>query len=213
MTSEQDDDDQTLVAGVLAGHERSVEQLVRRHSPALHRLAAAILGDGSLADDVVQDTWLAALGGIEGFAGRSSARSWLLAICANTARTRRVKERRWLPFSSAWRDEREPGVEVGTSAGSGAWAAPVSEWDDTPHDAAATQALHQREQDAIDALPPRQRKVVMACDVLALPGGQVAAMMGVSPGHQRVLLHQARTRLRVALAAEWEGETTGRGGS
>ena len=70
----------------------------------------------------------------------------------------------------------------------------MSEWDDTPHDAAATQALHQREQEAIDALPPRQRKVVMACDVLALPGGQVAAMMGVSPGHQRVLLHPAAGR-------------------
>ena len=195
-----DQDDQTLLARVRDGHEPSLEQLVRRHSPALHRRAAAILGDAVLADDVVQDTWLAALRGLDGFAGRSSARSWLLAICANTARTRRGTERRWLPFSATWRDDRAPALEVGTSTGSGAWAAPVTEWDDAPHAAAATSALHRQLVDAVDALPPRQRTVVVACDVLDLPGAEVASMLGVSPAHQRVLLHQARARLRVVLA-------------
>lgn len=201
--AEQDSD---LLGGVRSGDERALEILVRRHAAALHRLAAAILGDDVLADDVVQETWLAALRSLDGFQGRSSVRSWLLAICANTARTRRGKERRAVPFTAAWRDERAPSVEVGLFTGSGYWAAPVTEWDDAPHHAAANIALRRHLEQAIGQLPRRQREAVVASDVLGCTGAQSAQLLGVSPAHQRVLLHQGRARLRLALAEHRTGE-------
>ena len=201
-----DEQDVDLLVRFRSGDERALEVLVRRHAPALHRLATAILGDNVLADDVVQETWLAALRGLEGFQGRSSVRSWLLAICANTARTRRGKERRAVPFTAAWRDERAPSIEVGLFTGSGHWAVPVTEWDDAPHQAAATLALRQHLEQAIGQLPRRQREAVVASDVLGCTGAQAAHLLGVSPAHHRVLLHQARVRLRRTLAEHRTGE-------
>lgn len=199
QVSDDDDDDDALLDAAAHADQTAVEALVRRHTPAMRRLAQAVLGDAALAEDVVQDSWIAALRGAGSFQGRSSVRSWLLAICANTARTRRGKEQRVLPFSAVWKDERGPAVEIGMFSGSGAWAAPVTVWDDGPHDHAAAAVLRKALEDAIDDLPPRQRAVVVAADVLGCRPAEIAAMMGVTPGHQRVLLHKARVRLRASL--------------
>lgn len=199
MPADEDREDPVLVASVRDGDQLALEVLVRRHSPALRRMAAAILDEQGLADDVVQDTWITAMRSLDSFEGRSPVLSWLLAICANTARSRRVKERRTVPFSTTWREDRAPAVEVGLT-GSGSWAVPVTEWDDKTYDAATNVELREHLERAIDSLPARQRAAVVACDVLGRSGSEAAALLGVSGARQRALLHQARCRLRLALA-------------
>ncbi len=196
---EHDSGDVDLLDAATRGDQAAIETLVRRHTPAMRRLAQSVLGDAALAEDVVQDSWLAALRKADSFKGRASVRSWLLAICANAARTRRGKEQRVLPFSAVWKEERGPAVEIGMFVGSGAWAAPVTAWDDGPHDEAAAAVLQKALEDAIAELPPRQRVVVVAADVLGCPPAEIAAMLGITPGHQRVLLYKARVRLRTTL--------------
>ena len=199
--------DEDLLRGAQAGRDHDLEQLVRRHAPALHRLAAAILGDDSLADDVVQETWLAALRGADGFEGRSSVRTWLLSICANRARTCLRRERRVLPFTAAWRDERGAMLDATTFTPAGAWSRPVTAWDDHPFDTARGQELRRQLAHEVDRLPPRQRQVVVARDVLGRGSAEVASMLGITANNQRVLLHHARATLRAALADVATGPT------
>ena len=58
--------------------------------------------------------------------------------------------------------------------------------------------------EAIDALPDRQRDVVLLRDVEGLPSEDVCDVLGITEGNQRVLLHRGRSRLRSALESELE---------
>ncbi len=196
---DEEEADVDLLRAAGGGEPAAVEALVRRHTPALLRLARAVVQDPGLAEDVVQDSWVAAFRAAGSFEGRSSVRSWLLTICANAARTQRRREQRVLPFSTVWKDERSPAVETGLFTGSGGWAAPVTPWDDAPHEQAAARLLRQALEDAIEGLPSRLRAVVVAIDVLHCTPEQTADLLGITSGHQRVLLHQARVRLRRVL--------------
>ena len=190
-----------------AVRSRALELLVQRHGAALRKLAASILGDAVLADDVVQETWLAALRSAGGFQGRSSARTWLLAICANKARTHLKRERLVVPFTTAWRDERQEVVDPSAFTPAGSWAVPVTSWDDDPFDAVRTGELHDELARLVDGLPPRQRQVVVARDVLGCSATEVTELLGLTAGNQRVLLHHARATLRTALTAQGEGRS------
>ena len=190
-----------------AARSRGLELLVHRHGAALRKLAASILGDDVLADDVVQETWLAALRSAGGFEGRSSARTWLLSICANKARTHLKRERLVVPFTTAWRDERQEVVDPSAFTPAGSWAVPVTSWDDDPFDAVRTGEFHDELARMVGGLPPRQRQVVVARDVLGCTAMEVTELLGLTAANQRVLLHHARATLRTALIAQGEGRT------
>lgn len=195
-----------MAGGLRAGTtSAALELLVRRHGPALRTLAGAILGDPVLADDVVQETWLAAIRSAAGYQGRSSVRTWLLSICANTARTYVKKERRVVPFTSAWRQDRAEPFDPSAFTPAGGWVAPVTSWDDLPFAAVSAAELHTELTARVARLPLRQRQVVVARDMLGCSAAEVTELYGLSPGNQRVLLHHARTTLRTALLADAEG--------
>ena len=105
-----------------------------------------------------------------------------------------------LPFTAAWRDERGAALDATAFTPAGAWARPVTAWDDDPFDAARGQELRRQLAHEVDRLPPRQRQVVVARDVLGRGSAEVATMLGITANNQRVLLHHARATLRAALA-------------
>ena len=76
-----------LVQRLQSGDEAAFVEVVEAYHPRLLRFAAGLVGSWQAAEDVVQDTWLAVIRGVERFEGRASLQTWLFQICANRARS------------------------------------------------------------------------------------------------------------------------------
>jgi RNA polymerase sigma-70 factor, ECF subfamily len=187
------DDDAGLVERLRAGDESAFVELVRRYQPRLLRLAEATVGSRAVAEEVCQDTWLAVVRGVERFEGRSSFKTWLFRILVNRARTSASREQR------AGRPDEEA-VERFDS--SGAWASPPVPWADRVDDRLVAEQLADRVHELLPELPDMQRQVVLLRDVEGLESGDVASMLGVTDGNQRVLLHRGRAKLRALLTLD-----------
>jgi RNA polymerase sigma-70 factor (ECF subfamily) len=214
MESASASSDERLLERLRAGDEQAFSQVVAEWSPMLMRLALAHVPSRAVADEVVQDTWLAVLNGIGRFEGRSSLRTWVISILLNNARTKGERERRVLPFSLLRRREEEgrdePSVPPDRFQGRrgeapGAWAQPPLEWS-APEEKLASDATRAVMLEAIAGLPPRQRDVITMRDVLGLSSEEVRNALEVSETNQRVLLHRARSKVRAALEAHFEAE-------
>jgi RNA polymerase sigma-70 factor (ECF subfamily) len=191
------DDDGALVDRLRAGDESAFADLVRRYQPRLLRLAEATVGSRAVAEEVCQDTWLAVVRGVERFEGRSSFKTWLFRILVNRARTSASREQR------AGRPDDEV---VERFDASGAWASPPTPWSERVDDRLVAERLAHRVHDLLPELPDQQRQVVLLRDVEGLEPADVASLLGVSDGNQRVLLHRGRARLRALLTLELAGE-------
>src|SRR5579871_3299998 len=117
-----DEDDRRLLDALRAGDEQAFADLVRRYESPLLRVAMSYVRPRSAAEEVVQETWLGVLRGLDGFEGRSSLRTWIFRILANRARTRGVRESRSVPFSAL--GDGDPAVDPERFAADGSWAAP-----------------------------------------------------------------------------------------
>ena len=103
-------DESALLAALRAGDERAFMELVERYTPGMRRLALTFVRTPAVADEVVQESWLGVLRGLDRFEGRSSLKTWIYRIVANVARTRAVREARSVPFSAFAADD-EPSVD------------------------------------------------------------------------------------------------------
>ncbi|HYH51091.1 MAG TPA: sigma-70 family RNA polymerase sigma factor [Acidimicrobiia bacterium] len=186
-------DDEELVAKLRTGDEAAFTALVRAHHASLLRLATAIVGSRTVADEVVQDTWLAVVRGVGAFEGRSSLRTWLFRILVNRARTTAGKERRV---------DRLGEVDSDRFDAAGVWAAPPVPWADQVDDRLVAEQLAPLARTTIDTLPDVQRQVLLLRDVEGLPAAEVSDILGVTDGNQRVLLHRARAKVRSELEAK-----------
>src|SRR5580692_7211872 len=115
--------DGELLRRLRAGDERAFVILVERHNGAMLRLALSFVPSRAVAEEVVQDTWLAALRGLAAFEGRSSLKTWLFSILVNRARSAGVREARSVPVADAG-----PAVDASRFGPSGEWAAPPEQW-------------------------------------------------------------------------------------
>ncbi len=186
--------DEELVSRLRAGEESAFVLLASRHQAAMLRLASSFVSSTAIAEEVVQDTWLAVLRGIDGFAGRSSFKTWLLAILVNRARSTGVRERRSLPIGDAG-----PAVDRSRFDAEGAWMSPPQHWVEESDDRMLAEGVGETLGLALRRLPPRQRAVVMLRDVEGLGSEEVCDVLEISEGNQRVLLHRGRSRLRQSL--------------
>ena len=177
-------------------------ELVNAYDAPLRRLARTFVRTDALADDVVQETWLAVIGGIDRFEERSSLKTWLFRILVNRARTRAVREARQVPFSSlaSSEDQEGPAVDPSAFTAEGGWASPPPRLDVEPETQLLAGELRGQLSDAVETLPEQQRTVILLRDFAGLDGPEVAESLGISEGNQRVILHRARTRVRDALA-------------
>jgi RNA polymerase sigma-70 factor (ECF subfamily) len=180
-----------------AGDEQAFVALVARHHAAMLRLASSFVSSGAVAEEVVQDTWVGVLRGIDGFAGRSSFRTWLLRILVNRARSTGVRERRSVAVGDAG-----PVVDSSRFDASGAWMSPPQHWIEDSEDRMQAQALAGHIRKTLGELPERQREVVVLRDVDGLSSREVCEVLEISDANQRVLLHRGRSHLRQALEAQ-----------
>jgi RNA polymerase sigma-70 factor (ECF subfamily) len=197
--------DEDLVERARGGDEEAFTELVRRYSPALLRLARTYVPSHAVAEDVVQETWLGVLRGLERFEGRSSFRTWLFRILVNRAKTRGVREHRSVPFASlgGGGDGEEgddgPSVDPTRFLEDGAWASPPRRWEDDPELALQSAEARRVAEAAIAELPERQRIVITLRDLEGLSSDEVRNALDLTETNQRVLLHRARAKVRQAL--------------
>jgi len=193
-----------LIAGLRARDEDAFMMLVDLYSASLLRLAQMFVRDRAAAEEVVQETWLGVLRGIDRFEGRSSLKTWLFRILTNTAKTRGARESRSLPFSAVGGDDEGPTVDPDRfqdAAGRypGHWSSLPASWDTTPEE----QLLGRETQDVIrrtiDGLPESQRTVISLRDVEGWTSEEVRNVLDLSETNQRVLLHRGRAKVRRAL--------------
>jgi RNA polymerase sigma-70 factor, ECF subfamily len=151
----------------------------------------------AVAEEVVQDTWLAVLRGLDGFEGRSSLKTWVFRILVNRARTTGSREQRSVPVADP-----EPVVDPARFDASGSWADPPEHWMEAAEDRMAAGKLADRIRAWIDELPARQRRVVLLRDVEGMSSEEVCTVLDLSEVNQRVLLHRGRSRLRQLVEDE-----------
>jgi RNA polymerase sigma-70 factor (ECF subfamily) len=198
MTQLLSAEDARLVESLRAGDEAAFAAVIREYGPSMLRVAQMFVSSRAVAEDVVQEAWLGVLKGIGRFEGRSSLKTWLFRIVANTAKTRGQREGRSIPFSSLEDpgERFEPAVEQERFGRAGHWSSPPRAWPEERLLGAETRAVLER---AIAALPPVQRTVISLRDVEGWSAEEVRNVLELSETNQRVLLHRARSRVRRAL--------------
>jgi len=170
------------------------------------RLARLFVADQTAAEEVVQETWLGALRGLDRFEGRSSLKTWLFNILTNRAKTRAVRDGRTIPFSvlldAAEGDE--PAMDPDRFHPldhrlAGHWVSRPQSWRELPEERLLARETRERLRAAIDELPPTQRTVLTLRDVDGWSAEEVCNTLEISETNQRVLLHRARSKVRRAL--------------
>ena len=202
------DADAVLLEGLRAGDEAAFTELVDRYSSSMLRVARMYVPSQAVAEEVVQETWLGVLTGLERFEGRSSLKTWLFRILVNRARTRGERERRTVPFATlAGREAEGEDPAVGPERFLPAdhdrwphhWASPPERWDESPERSLQSAETLRVVRDAIEQLPPMQRLVITMRDLEGWDSEEVRNALDISETNQRVLLHRARSKVRTAL--------------
>lgn len=191
--------------------ERAFVDLIERYQPTMLRVALRHVSSLESAQDVVGETWLAVLRGLQKFEGRASFKTWLFTILVNRSRTRGKQESRFLSWE--------------------ALTAMDDDWADSPHLPNLTNTIccthpglnaslrfpRPEEQtlrnevsewieQAILALPLPLRRVMVLRDVEGWTAEETCSILGLSEVNQRVLLHRARRKVRAwleALPIDW----------
>jgi RNA polymerase sigma-70 factor, ECF subfamily len=199
-------DDQRFVAGLRAGDEQAIAALVDLHSDALLRVAMAYVPSRAVAEEVLQETWIAVMRGIDGFEGRSSLKTWIFRILTNTAMRGGSRERRSVPFAALAAAEHTdaPSVDPDRFLPAdhelfpGHWVLAPTRWP-TPEEGLLSGETRAVIVAAIDELPKAQRTVLALRDIEGWSSEEVREALEISAGNQRILLHRARTRVRASI--------------
>jgi RNA polymerase sigma-70 factor (ECF subfamily) len=189
-----------LLARLRSGDERAFVYLVERYSDSMLRVATSYVPSRAVAEEVVQDTWLAVLRGLDRFEGRSSLRTWVFTILVNRARTTGTREHRSFPIADT-----TPVVDANRFGPDGAWTSPPESWIEEAEDRIAAGRIAVVLRAALDRLPPRQCEIVTLRDVEGMTSEEACQVLGISEANQRVLLHRGRSKLREILEAELRG--------
>jgi RNA polymerase sigma-70 factor, ECF subfamily len=205
--------DADLVHRLRGGDEDAFVWMVNTYGGSLRRLALAFVSVEAVADEVVQETWLAVITGISRFEGRSSVKTWLYKILTNRAKSRAMREKRTIAFSEL-DGVSAPGEAAVDPArflpadhptNPGHWASPPEHWSTSAEDRVVGREMMELLRGGLDSLPPAQRVVVSLRDVHGWPAAEVCEALGLTETNQRVLLHRGRSRLRGVLEDYFAG--------
>jgi RNA polymerase sigma-70 factor, ECF subfamily len=202
-----------LLDALRAGDEEAFAALVREYHPSLVRVARMYVSTLASAEEVVQETWLGVLNGIDRFEGRSSLRTWIFRILTNIAKTRAQRDGRTLPFSALQDPARVPEAAVEADRfldtehprWPGHWASHPTEW---PEERLLAAETREKLAEAIEALPATQRAVISLRDIEGWSSDEVRNALDLSETNQRVLLHRARSKVRRALESHLQEDGT-----
>jgi RNA polymerase sigma-70 factor (ECF subfamily) len=201
-------DDDTLRA-LKRGDERAFRELVERHQSLMLRVARRYVRTAAAAEEVVQETWLGVLNGLDRFEGRASLKTWIFRILTNRALTRAERDGRVVPFSSLAGDD--PAVDSDRfrpedDEWPGHWKSSPPSWDGLPEERLLARETLALVGEAIAGLPERQHLVILLRDVEGWSAGEVCQALAISEANQRVLLHRARSKVRRSLEAYLDPE-------
>ncbi|MGH2922341.1 MAG: RNA polymerase sigma factor [Gaiellaceae bacterium] len=196
-----------MLDALRAGDEQAFRDLIAIHHGSMVRVAMIFVPTREVAEEVVQETWIGVLRGLDRFEGRSSLKTWLFRILTNTAKTRGQREGRTLPFSALSAPGTVPEAAVDADRfldpehprWPGHWASPPADWRTLPEERLFGHETQERLRRAIEALPPTQRAVISLRDVEGWGSEEVCNALEISETNQRVLLHRARSKVRRAL--------------
>jgi RNA polymerase sigma-70 factor (ECF subfamily) len=180
--------DEHLLAGARKGDRQALEALLERHQPQVYRFGMKMCRDPEDAKDVLQDTLLAMARGVRDFRGASSISTWLYTI----ARSFCLKKRRRSKFAPA--EERSLDTEAAVEAGRLAAAG------QDPAETLAGKQVEEALEQAIAALDPTYREVLLLRDVEGLTAPEVAEIVGASVQAVKSRLHRARLSVRERVA-------------
>jgi RNA polymerase sigma-70 factor, ECF subfamily len=206
--------DASLLERLRAGDSDAFAEVVRAWSPMMLQAARAYVSTDASAQEVVQEAWLAMIRGLDKFEGRSSLRTWLLAILRNIGRSHGVRESQTVPWSSLGpSDDAGPAVDPDRFRGpDDQWPrhwTPVGKprpWPRSPEEEILAAEGHRQLENGLAELSEQQRTVVALRDVHGLSSDEVCSLLGLSASNQRVLLHRGRSRLRGLLEMHYAAE-------
>ena len=202
----------SLIQALKSGDEAAFNRMIDLHHSGLMRLARTFVSSEAVAEEVVQDTWVAVIEGIHRFEGRSSLKTWVYRILSNQAKTRGARENKYVPLNNYGQahDDQEERMNSRefhkTNLNGGAWMmAPIS-WDDySPERLFLSKEVQQYLEKAIQDLPPIQKRLLILRDVQGFSSEEACQLLNLTESNQRVLLHRARGRVRRALDAYVNG--------
>ncbi len=195
-----------LVAALRRGDEAAFCTVVEQHHRSLVRLAQAYVSDPMVAEEIVQETWLALVKGIDRFEARSSLKTWLFRVLTYQAQRRMKREARTIPFSELEGPTVDPGCfEPPGAKWAGHWSEALPDWGGTPEEELLAGETLACIEDLIARLPERQRQVIILRDIEGLSAAETCGILDVPDRIQRLLLHRARARVRAGLDAYVRG--------
>ncbi|MDZ7685380.1 MAG: sigma-70 family RNA polymerase sigma factor [Gammaproteobacteria bacterium] len=182
-----------MISALIAREESAFYYAIKTFQPSMRSLARSIAGE-KIADEVVQEAWLSAMGAIGRFEGRSALKTWLLRIVANEAKTRLRKENRTVSLEALSGDE-DPFER--RFAGDGSWAPDgrPGVWEDSPDEMLSTRELADCMERTLARLPDMQSATLRLREQQGYSLHEICNILEVSESNVRVLLHRARTRL------------------
>jgi len=199
----------SLLEALRAGDEDAFARLVDDLSPGLLRVARIYVSSDAAAEEVVQETWIGVLRGLDRFEGRATLKTWIFRILINLAKSRGVRDSRMVPFSSAFDATEGEDAPLAPERFLAAdherwprhWAIGPTPW---PEDAVATGDAVRLIRETVDGLPPSQRGVITLRDIVGCTAEETCNALELSETNQRVLLHRARAKVRAALEREFD---------
>lgn len=189
-----------LLTGALA----MTGQAIATHRPVLFRYALLQLHDTGLADDVVQETLLAALQSVANFDGKASLRTWLIGILKHKIADHWRRHRRAgaAPLFDQTDDDEDTVTEDDFFMGDGHWNSDLKAWAD-PEAALKRQEFWTIYETCQNNLPPKMANVFMLRELVGLEADEVCLETGLSNANYWVIMHRARLRLRECLEIRW----------
>jgi RNA polymerase sigma-70 factor (ECF subfamily) len=173
-----------------------------QHGDALYRFALVRVRDSAVAEDLVQDTLLAALRAHERFAGQSSELTWLIAILKNKIVDHYRRHVREAPLP----DSEDPDglIDALFKKSNDHWLTVPAAWQD-PDMSLENSQFWQAFTDCLQGLPARQAQAFTLTELDGLGTDELCKVLGVTSSNVWVLLHRARLRLRECLEHGWFG--------
>lgn len=208
--------EQSIVEGLRQRDESVFAALVNQYDALMMRVVMLYVSDRAVAEEIVQDTWIGVLQGIQRFEGRSSIKTWIFKILTNRAKRRWEQESRSISFSDLVNDidpDNEPAVEPERflppqhARWPGNWADPPTPWKLAPEDQVLTQETMRMILQAVESLPPRQHAILRLRDIEGWSSQEVCNIFQLTETNQRILLHRARSKVRRALEEYFKAET------
>jgi RNA polymerase sigma-70 factor (ECF subfamily) len=185
-------EEQQLIARILAGEKQLFHVLIRPYERSVYVMAMSFVHNEADAEEVAQEAFLKAFRKLTSFRGEAKFGTWLISITLNEARSR-LRRRGAAPMESLDKDPDEPGHVS---------PALLRDWKEIPSEALQRQEVRLMLQKAISSLPPIYREVFTLRDIEDLSTIEAAETLNISVASIKVRLYRARIMLQKILAPQ-----------